>query len=54
VAAGNAWFTLIGFMGMYTVLAILWLFLIYREIEEGPGPDEGDSRIEARVSVEAD
>src|SRR6266851_661352 len=39
VAAGNAWFTLIGFMGMYTVLAILWLFLIYREIELGPEPD---------------
>ncbi|PYT47035.1 MAG: cytochrome ubiquinol oxidase subunit I [Acidobacteria bacterium] len=36
VAAGNAWFTLIGFMGMYTILAILWLFLIYREIELGP------------------
>jgi cytochrome d ubiquinol oxidase subunit I len=38
VAAGNAWFTLIGFMGMYTVLGILWLFLIYREIELGPEP----------------
>jgi len=38
VVAGNAWFTLIGFMGMYTVLAILWLFLIYREIELGPEP----------------
>jgi cytochrome bd ubiquinol oxidase subunit I len=36
VAAGNAWFTLIGFMGMYTLLAMLWLFLIYREIEHGP------------------
>lgn len=36
VGAGNAWFTLIGFMGMYTVLAMLWLFLIYREIEHGP------------------
>jgi cytochrome d ubiquinol oxidase subunit I len=54
VAAGNAWFTLIGFMGMYTVLAILWLFLVYREIEEGPGPDEGDSRKEARVLLAAD
>src|SRR5882672_7796797 len=38
VAAGNAWFTLIGFMGMYTLLGILWLFLIYREIELGPEP----------------
>ncbi|MBZ5528799.1 MAG: cytochrome ubiquinol oxidase subunit I [Acidobacteriia bacterium] len=38
VAAGNAWFTLLGFMGMYAVLAILWLFLVYREIEHGPEP----------------
>ena len=38
VSAGNALFTLIGFMGMYTVLAILFLFLVYREIEEGPEP----------------
>ena len=38
VSAGNAWFTLMGFMGMYTVLAILWLFLVYREIEHGPEP----------------
>lgn len=40
VAAGNAWFTLLGFMGMYTVLAMLWLFLIYREIEIGPEPEQ--------------
>jgi cytochrome d ubiquinol oxidase subunit I len=39
VAAGNALFTLIGFMGMYTVLGMLWLFLMYREIELGPDPE---------------
>jgi cytochrome bd ubiquinol oxidase subunit I len=38
VSAGNALFTLIGFMGMYTVLAILFLFLVWREIEIGPEP----------------
>jgi cytochrome bd ubiquinol oxidase subunit I len=38
VGAGNTWFTLIGFMGMYAVLAILFLFLVWREIEIGPGP----------------
>ncbi len=54
VAAGNAWFTLIGFMGLYTVLAILWLFLIYREMQEGPEPDDGYSRKEARVAIAAD
>ena len=36
VGAGSVWFTLLGFMGMYTVLSILWLFLVYREIERGP------------------
>lgn len=38
VSSGNAWFTLIGFMGMYALLTILWLFLVYREIEKGPEP----------------
>jgi cytochrome bd ubiquinol oxidase subunit I len=37
VSSGNVWFTLIGFMGMYTVLSILFLFLVYRVIEKGPG-----------------
>ena len=36
VSAGNALFTLVGFMGIYTVLGMLWLFLIYRELERGP------------------
>jgi cytochrome d ubiquinol oxidase subunit I len=38
VSAGNALFTLVGFMGLYLVLGILFLFLVYREIEHGPGP----------------
>lgn len=38
VSEGSVWFTLIGFLGMYTVLGILFLFLIYREIDRGPGP----------------
>ncbi len=42
VSAGNALFTLIGFMGMYTVLSILFLFLVSREIEHGP--EGSDSR----------
>jgi cytochrome d ubiquinol oxidase subunit I len=39
VSSGNAMFTLLGFMGMYTVLGILFLFLIRREVEHGPGSD---------------
>jgi len=33
-------FTLIGFMGIYLVLGILFLFLIHHEIDHGPGPKE--------------
>ncbi len=36
VSAGNALFTLIGFMGMYALLSILFLLLAYRELERGP------------------
>ncbi len=36
VSAGNGLFTLLGFMGMYTILAILFLFLMWREIDHGP------------------
>jgi cytochrome d ubiquinol oxidase subunit I len=36
VSAGNGLFTLLGFMGMYTVLSMLYLFLMRREIEQGP------------------
>jgi cytochrome d ubiquinol oxidase subunit I len=36
VSAGSGMFTLLGFMGMYTALGILFLFLIRREIEHGP------------------
>src|SRR5271168_489990 len=36
VSAGNVMFTLLGFLGMYMVLGILFLFLVRREIEHGP------------------
>ena len=38
VSAANGTFTLIGFMGMYTVLSLLFALLIYRELEHGPEP----------------
>ena len=34
---------LIGFMGVYMILGMLWLFLIYREIERGPEAQETES-----------
>jgi cytochrome d ubiquinol oxidase subunit I len=36
VSSGNVMFTLIGFMGMYALLAVLFLFLVSREIDHGP------------------
>ena len=47
VSAGNGLFTLIGFMGIYTVLSILFLFLVYREIDHGPEGGVGNERNEA-------
>jgi cytochrome d ubiquinol oxidase subunit I len=38
VSASNVLFTLIGFMGLYTLLGLLFTVLIYREIEHGPEP----------------
>ncbi len=38
VSAGNGWFSFLGFLGMYAVLSILFLFLVRREIEHGPEP----------------
>jgi len=40
VSAGNGLFTLLGFMGMYTLLSILFLFLMWRELEHGPHESE--------------
>lgn len=36
VSAGNGLFTLIGFMGMYLLLGLLFTVLVYREISGGP------------------
>src|SRR5262249_10659051 len=40
VSVGNGLFTLLGFMGLDAVLAVLFLFLIYLEVQRGPGGDE--------------
>ena len=36
VSASNGLFTLLGFMGLYTLLGLLFTVLIYREISDGP------------------
>jgi cytochrome d ubiquinol oxidase subunit I len=41
VSGGNALFTLIGFMGLYLILGILFLFLVSREVARGPLGEHG-------------
>jgi cytochrome d ubiquinol oxidase subunit I len=41
VSGGNVAFTTLGFMGMYLVMGILFLYLILREIGRGPQPTPG-------------
>jgi cytochrome d ubiquinol oxidase subunit I len=52
VIAGNSMFTLLGYMGLYLVLGILFLFLIQREIGHGPGfAAGGDVRSRAPMTT---
>lgn len=37
VSSGNTLFTLLGFLGLYTLLSMLFLFLVQRELAKGPG-----------------
>ena len=36
VSAGNTLFTLLGFLGMYFVVGVLFLFLVIKTINHGP------------------
>jgi len=36
VSSGNALFTFVGFLGLYALLSLLFLLLVWREIERGP------------------
>ena len=36
VGAGNSLFTLLGFLGLYSLLSILWIVLVYNHIQNGP------------------
>ncbi|HVJ09429.1 MAG TPA: cytochrome ubiquinol oxidase subunit I [Acidisarcina sp.] len=45
VSASNSLFTLLGFMGLYVVLSILFLVLVYREIQHGPHKEAAPSTV---------
>jgi cytochrome d ubiquinol oxidase subunit I len=36
VSASNTLFTLIGFLGLYSVLSLLWIVLVYNHVQAGP------------------
>lgn len=40
VSSGNAIFSLLGFMGLYTLLSILFFLLVYGVVQRGPEPSE--------------
>jgi cytochrome d ubiquinol oxidase subunit I len=40
VSPGNALFSLIGFMGLYALLALLYFFLVTKILARGPGDEE--------------
>jgi cytochrome d ubiquinol oxidase subunit I len=44
VSSGDTIFTLIGFVGLYLVLGLLFLFLVGREISHGPGEESVSSQ----------
>jgi cytochrome d ubiquinol oxidase subunit I len=46
VTAGNSLFTLLGFLGMYSVLSILWVVIVYRAIDVGPGGTHAQQSLE--------
>jgi cytochrome bd ubiquinol oxidase subunit I len=39
VATGDTWFTLLGFMGLYAFLSILFLFVVQEIVRHGPEPE---------------
>jgi cytochrome d ubiquinol oxidase subunit I len=47
VSAGNGLFSLLGFMGMYMVLGILFLFMVAREV--GHGPESAAQQVDAHL-----
>lgn len=40
VSTGNALFTLLGFMGIYVLLSMLFAFVAYRIVSDGPATPE--------------
>ncbi len=50
VSAGNALFTLLGFFGIYTVLSMLFILLVYEHLARGPEPEPEDAAAAGRAT----
>jgi cytochrome d ubiquinol oxidase subunit I len=45
IGAGTSLFSLMGFLGLYTLITILWIVLLYTAIQKGPvAPDHENAR----------
>lgn len=45
IGAGTSLFTLLGFLGMYSVLSVLWIILVWTAIQKGPEATEPSSPV---------
>ena len=53
VSSGNILFTLLGFMGIYLLLGLLYVVLVVTEAQRGPGTaQEPVTQVEGRPQVE--
>jgi cytochrome d ubiquinol oxidase subunit I len=43
VSSGDVAFSLLGFMGLYTLVGLLFVYLVLREVAKGPAPLPGES-----------
>ena len=50
IGAGTSLFTLLGFLGMYSLLSILWIVLVYNFIQGGPQAPAHNSSVQSVAS----
>ena len=50
IGAGTSLFTLLGFLGMYSMLSILWIVLVYNFIQGGPQASAHNSSVQSIAS----
>ena len=51
IGAGTSLFTLLGFLGMYSVLSILWIVLVYNFIQGGPEAPGHDASVPSAAAA---